>query len=144
ELAGESLSRVHPAQDRVERHERRVQAVAQARALLALAGQGAEEALSLLRALEDVLQGPGDAGEIRDEVAAPLQQLLDPGAGSRRDLAADLDLGLLGRAALELDVLVAEEADRLDRRLRPLSQPRGGPAVHVVDDPHRAVGRVRG
>src|SRR5262249_61100769 len=94
-------------------------------ALLALAGQRSQEPLALLGALQDVLQRPGDPAQVRQQVAAAFQELLDPGAGGRRDLPADLDLGLVGGAALDLAVLVPAQSGRLGRGARPVAQARG-------------------
>ena len=108
---------------------------------------------ALLGPAEDVLQGPRDGREVREQVAAAFQQLLD----ARRPAPAGSSppISTSGSSAVppfELDVLVAEQADRLDRRPRPshqlarldlaLAQPGRGPPVHVVHDPDRPVGRV--
>ena len=112
-------------EDRVERVERGVEVVAELLALLAVGGDRAEEPLALLGAPEDVLERLGDRAEVRQQVAAALEQLLEPGARGRRDLAADrAPRARSALAALELDVLVAEQAARLDRGARALADHR--------------------
>ena len=114
----------------------------EALALLAVGGDRAEEPFALLGAPEDVLERLGDGAEVRQEVAAAGEELFEPGARGRRNLAADDHLGLAGLAALELDVLVAQQSARLDRRARALADHRRPALDDVVDDAHGAVGRV--
>ena len=94
ELADEALAAVDLLQDGVQGVQGVVEAVAEVLALLALRRDRAEKPLALLGAAEDRLQGLGDRPEIGQEVAAALEELLEPGSGGGRDLTADRDLGL--------------------------------------------------
>src|SRR5262249_3622484 len=139
ELADEALARLDAAQHGRYRVEGAVQAVAQPLALLAVGGDRAEEPLALLGTPEDRPERLGDGREVGERLAAALEELLEARARRRRDLAADRHLRLLGRAARELDVLVAEQAAGLDGRARALADHRPPAPDHVVDDTHRAV-----
>src|SRR5215813_1433982 len=143
QLAEESMALLHLAQNAVQGGERGVQAVAETFALRPFARDRAEKALALLGAAEDVLEGPRDRAQVREQVPSSFQELLDARAPRGLDLAVDLDLGLGDASAVQIDVLVAEQADRLDRRAGAGAQSRPQSSVDVIDDLDAPVGRIR-
>ena len=103
--------------------ERRVQVVAEPLGSRRCRRDGAQEALRPSRCGRGCSSGSarsprGPAGGRR----LPRGACSMPRAGGGRDIAADRDLGLSAASALEVDVLVAEQADRLDRGARALAQ----------------------
>ena len=111
EAADEPAALADVAHEAVQRVERLPERPRELGAALRLGRDLAQEPLALFRPAEDGLERLRDRDDVVHEVARSREDL---GAAERNDLVVRLEVGLVGRAGRHLEVLVAEEADRLD------------------------------